>query len=442
MSHPHLASYIGRLDSATNMALARVLGMPAHVTDTVVRRDRIDATITLSDAQSLHLVLREREEGTWRVGRWTVTVDPAVRRWIRDPEVRSQLTALAQRFAQPLDDDSAATLDEAIRTRRMFLDERDEGWRQIVDSPQGRAGMLRLGFRCNQDCYFCPQDRHWVDPPWEMVEGWVDAFVDAGLKMLTITGGEPSAYRQLPDVIRRAKAAGMFVVIQTNAIRMASERYTKELVEAGLDAAFVSFHSHEPDVSDRMTRSPGTWERTVRGIEQLLAAGVMVATNCCVVRENVHDLAGHAQFLVDRFVAPFPDNPLVSTDYSQPGHYFDEQAVDGSMVSYAEAGPGLVAALRTLDHAGVAVNVAGSCGFTPCVFRDAPELTQWFRRDAMNHADLQARSYAEVCAQCAAKPYCPGVRRQTLERFGDAGLVPFETLPECAGESQSLPQAS
>lgn len=434
----NLTPYLSRLDARLHDAVAEFLGLAVDRVEVGLRTDRIEVGWQVDDDDAIQLVLRESADGAWSAGGWTVTCKRLPREMATRRSVRAGLATLASRFGgadqDPADLAAAAkAMTEAAAARWSFLNERDEAWRRVEQTTYGEAGMLRLGFVCNQNCGFCPQSRSWQDPPWDLVETWLEEFAAMGLQHLTITGGEPSAYRGLPDVVRRATGHGMKVLVQTNAIRFASDRYTASLVDAGLDSVFVSFHSHRPEISDGLTRARGTWERTVKGIETLLTHGVRVAMNCCVVEENVDTLPDHAQFIVDRLVRPFPQNPVFSVDYSQPGAYFDEAAFQGSVVSLDRVTQGVSRAARTLRDAGVRVNSAGTCGFPLCSFRDDPEVIAWHRVESLDANDLEARGYGAACERCAAKPWCPGVRLQVLEAFGEDALVPYTSIPETVG---------
>jgi MoaA/NifB/PqqE/SkfB family radical SAM enzyme len=295
-----------------------------------------------------------------------------------------------------------------------------------------RESMIRLGFRCNQDCWFCWQDRTWPEPPAAMYYRWLDEIAEAGMEVVSLSGGEPTLHPELLDLVRRASQThGMRVQVQTNAIRLTKPRYLESFVAAGVHSIFVSFHSADPEVSDRMTRAPRTHEQTVRGIEAALSAGLRVALNCCVERANFEGLHQHARFIVDRFVKPFPDNPAAWVTYSQPGRYFDRALSAAQMVPLDELRPRLTDAIRTLAGAGVPLTAVDPCGFTPCVLAHAPELLLVTEMEPITDYDMQDRSYGEVCRRCALKPGCMGVRNEYLSLHGERGLEPVERPPAC-----------
>jgi sulfatase maturation enzyme AslB (radical SAM superfamily) len=290
--------------------------------------------------------------------------------------------------------------------------------------------MIRLGFRCNQRCRICWQPRSWGEPPADLVHLWLTELSEAGVRLLSISGGEPTMSQDLPGLIERASGElGMRVHLQTNAIRLAEPGYAGRLRRAGLASLLVSFHSADPEISDRMTRTRGSHSRTVEGIRAALHAGLWVALNCCVERANLLGLEDLAGFVADRLVLSFPDNPVRLVNLSQPSEYLEPGLWERGAVALDEARPHLMEAARRLVRAGVACEATGSCGFPLCTFRDGLELLRWRGRETTEPRNLASRPYAAECAGCAARELCMGVRERYQQVFGGRGLVPFAVRP-------------
>lgn len=303
----------------------------------------------------------------------------------------------------------------------------DSEFRSVTSSSHGQHGTLRLGYRCNQDCWFCWQDRQGPGPPLSQVERWLDELAAMGVDTVHFTGGEPTAWRELPDLVQRASQVhGMGVVLQTNAIRFARPDYTRRLVQAGVGTAHVSLHAGDAALSDRMTRAPGTFDKTVAGIAQLLGAGVLVTLNCVVEAANHDALEAHARFIVDRFVAPFPDNRIARVTWSHPVTYFQPGGWSEHQLPFDQVRPHLSRAVAILRDAGVPVELGGPCGFPVCALDPATvgDPYDLVRRDLYSAAELVHRRFAPACDGCAHRPRCFGLRQEYLDRFGDRGLVP------------------
>ncbi len=386
------------------------------------------------EAPSLELDLAPAREGAraWYVGP-SLTLSYRKRRDGADPfedaEAREQLEAIRARveaWEAEVDRASVGALEAALWDAERLREVEDYMYRQS----RPRELIVRLGFRCNQDCWFCWQGRDWPEPPAELYATWLDEAAAAGHPSVHFSGGEPTLHRSLPELIRRARRDhGMMVWLQTNAIRLAKPRYLEGLVEAGLNGVFVSYHAPDQETSDRMTRAPKTHPLTVRGLEACLTAGVMVELNCVVEAANHARLGDHARQIVERFVEPFPDNPISRVSYSHPHEYYDREAFEHAVIGLDAVRPHLVEAISVLLEAGVDVEGIGTCGFPPCLLKDQPAVLRSLVPAEEHRKDADARDFAEACDPCAIRGRCLGLRREYLERMGGQGLDPFDKSP-------------
>lgn len=350
-----------------------------------------------------------------------------------DPPLRGLLSRVGKRFETDGAGlvESGAAIAKLERRFALVHELQDRDYRHFEHAHSGLTGHLRVGFRCNQDCHFCWEGRKWPDPPDDVVLGWLDELAKLGAQRLTICGGEPTVFRVLPELVERAAHVhGMHVHMNTNAIRLKQPGFARGLADKGLRSVLVSLHSAEPEISDRMTRAPGTHARTIEGLHAALDAGIHVIVNCCVERTNVEGLEAHARLVARELVQAHPDNPVRMVNYSQPGPYYDLEMHVERMVSLDEARPHVSRAARVLAEVGVLVELAGSCGFPSCIASEIPDLVPWRPYESFDAHNRTAREHAaSACKRCAARDSCIGPRREYLTRFGERGLVPFAALP-------------
>lgn len=414
--------------AAASSAVRRLLGVPDSVPLTWVRRPTLDGALALhvrigDDGEPLELDLGGPGHHRWFSGR---SFSAGYRRAVEgsdpmgDAQTAALLGELHRRFARVDAAGGWGAVREALARDASFAGVSDHMYRQV--SP--REALVRLGFRCNQRCEFCWQDRQWPEPPAEYFREWVDAIAASGRDRITFSGGEPTIHPEFTSLVKRAAAHGAWVDVQTNAVRLARDGFAEELRELGVRGVFVSFHSHIAEVSDAMTRAPGTHVRTVAGIERALAAGLHVELNCVVEARNHAHLAEHAAFIVERFVAG--DRRVAKVEYSHPSNYYEREAWRARAVPLDEVRGPLRAAIACLRAVGVEVSAVGTCGFPPCVVGDvAAELRQMDRAAEEEH-DAQGRRFVEPCGRCAHQPHCLGVRNEYVELFGDRGLEPLK----------------
>jgi MoaA/NifB/PqqE/SkfB family radical SAM enzyme len=155
---------------------------------------------------------------------------------------------------------------------------------------------LTVHFKCNLKCVHCMIEgtMDWLQP--ESADSFERVLArnrqERRWKGLILTGSEVTLRRDLPDLARRARDSGFeHVRIQTHGMRLANERYCRELVEAGIDEYFVSVTAADAAAHDAITEVPGSFEKTVRGLENLDAfAHVAILTNTVVTRLSFRQL--------------------------------------------------------------------------------------------------------------------------------------------------------
>jgi len=280
---------------------------------------------------------------------------------------------------------------------------------------------------CNQDCVFCFVDRTTPGLSHDALVEAVDAAARAGASRVSFSGGEPTLYPRLTELVERARDAGIAErEVQTNALLLADPARCDALTAAGLTAALVSLHAVDPQRYRAITRA-GDPEDALRGAANLLARGVRLEVNVVHCAQNVD----HLRAIVETVARRLPGARIVfSVTYIVDGlpRPWEEVAV-----RYTEAVPHLADAIRRARALGVEVGVAGRCGAPPCAWRGHLEVlgTLGLAHRAGRPAEPGHR-FLERCAECAARAVCHGANEAYLARFGDAeiaALAPHEWPP-------------
>jgi MoaA/NifB/PqqE/SkfB family radical SAM enzyme len=155
---------------------------------------------------------------------------------------------------------------------------------------------VTVHFKCNLHCVHCMIEgtMDWLRP--ESDDKFERILAQNALqrrwKGLTLTGSEVTLRRDLPDLARAARASGFeHVRIQTHGTRLADESYCRELVDAGVDEYFVSVTAADARAHDAITGVPGSFERTLRGLENLDGFdGVVTLTNTVITQRSYRQL--------------------------------------------------------------------------------------------------------------------------------------------------------
>lgn len=278
--------------------------------------------------------------------------------------------------------------------------------------------IIRVVFQCNQACRFCFVSTHLPAAGDAAVEAAIRGAAAKGHK-ITLSGGEPTLHPRIVELVRLAKSLSKLpVLLQSNAIRLADPELTRALVDAGLDEVFVSLHGASAEVSDAVTHAPGTFEKTVRGLDELAKTPVRLQINFVICQANRHELPAWIELLAERW----PD-ALANVSFVAPST--DVVPRERALVPrYEDVLPALAEAVAVAEARGIAIGGFESmCGIPLCLVPTS--LDRYFDLSEVPPGfDAGEFVKADACARCALGSRCYGIRRGYVELHGDGELRP------------------
>ncbi len=157
---------------------------------------------------------------------------------------------------------------------------------------------LTMEFRCNLKCVHCmiedTMDRLAPTADETLDQVCRDQAETGRWEGLVLTGSEITLRRDLPEIARKARAAGFaHIRIQTHGMRLGQTDYADRLVDAGIDEFFVSVAGSDAESHDRITQVNGAWDKMMRGMHHLDQYDhVRLITNSVVTTESYTLLPG------------------------------------------------------------------------------------------------------------------------------------------------------
>ncbi len=172
---------------------------------------------------------------------------------------------------------------------------------------------LALTYRCNNACPHCYNEPdRFTMPSLEVVDWYrvLDTLKRVGVPHLILTGGEPTLYTGLAELIRYADGLGQIVGMNTNGRALAHMPLMQSLAEAGLNHVQVTLESCRAEVHNAMVGAKA-FAQTVQGIKNAMACGVHTITNTTITRRNQDHALETVDFLDDLGLRTFAMNGMI-----------------------------------------------------------------------------------------------------------------------------------
>jgi len=144
--------------------------------------------------------------------------------------------------------------------------------------------------RCPCTCYHCSADRRPRDGELSTseVKHAVDQCVDLMVGSIVLTGGEPMARDDLPELVSHIAMREATPQIFTSGYYLDRDS-ARVLKEAGLEVAFISLDSPDGAVHDKGRGVPGLFDRACQGLRAAGEEGISTGISTFATHEAVRD---------------------------------------------------------------------------------------------------------------------------------------------------------
>lgn len=138
-----------------------------------------------------------------------------------------------------------------------------------INQPLARCELI-LTDKCNFKCPYCRGPKHKRDPfmPYELAEQIVRLWASEGLINIRFSGGEPTLYKRLPELVTLTKSLGVKrIAISTNG--SAKLEYYKRLIDCGVNDFSISLDDCTPEGIKLMSGGLDVWDRLINNIKEI-----------------------------------------------------------------------------------------------------------------------------------------------------------------------------
>ncbi len=155
------------------------------------------------------------------------------------------------------------------------------------------AMLAELTHRCPLACPYCSNPVDLIRRSGELdTETWARVFGEAaalGVLQVHLSGGEPAARRDLPEIVTAAREAGLYTNLITSGVGLTRETLA-DLAARGLDHVQLSVQGVDAETADRLGGYKGGFEAKRRVAAWVVEEGLPLTINAVMHRQNLDRL--------------------------------------------------------------------------------------------------------------------------------------------------------
>lgn len=153
--------------------------------------------------------------------------------------------------------------------------------------------LIELTYRCNLDCFFCYNDLGLRGKPlsFDQYDALLRDLASMNVMHVALSGGEPLAHPDFFRIGARARELGFVVRVKSNGHALRGELARRLRDEVDPFVVEVSLHGATAVTHDRQTRVPGSFDRLLENLREMIALGMRVKVNSTLTLWNEGETA-------------------------------------------------------------------------------------------------------------------------------------------------------
>ncbi len=164
------------------------------------------------------------------------------------------------------------------------------------------AVLAEVTHRCPLQCPYCSNpvelDRAGNELTTEEWKKVLSELAEIGVLQIHFSGGEPTARKDLVELVQHASDVGLYSNLITSAVLLTREKLAA-LADAGLCHVQISFQGNEPVVADRVGGFRGGHAKKLEVAKWTRELDLPLTVNAVMHRQNLHQLPDIIQMAVD-----------------------------------------------------------------------------------------------------------------------------------------------
>ena len=162
--------------------------------------------------------------------------------------------------------------------------------------------LAELTHRCPLGCPYCSNPLA-LEPRADELDTatWMRVFKEAaalGVLQVHLSGGEPGARRDLPEITASAREAGLYTNLITSGVGITT-RTIRDLWEAGLDHVQISIQDSDAVSADRIAGYRGAFARKCALAAEVKRLGLPLTVNLVAHRANIERIGAMVELALE-----------------------------------------------------------------------------------------------------------------------------------------------
>ena len=315
------------------------------------------------------------------------------------------------------------------------------------------SSYIALGYKCNHKCLNCPLstfDRLHGELDRETIINNITKLSENGDNLhITISGGEPTLNPNFLEVLKILGSKNVWITILSNATTCKDKKMVDDIIDSlgpNYDYRRLNYvtaiHSWNKDIHDKLTGIKGSFNETMKGLENLNKKGIHISIKIIMNKKTAPDMKKTIDYVCEHFKENM-NLELCATDYAgRCGKNLDEL-----YISFEELEPLLEDTIDYFEkqkfHQKLQIIETPLCLTDPYYwkyFQVNPKKTLTYI--APNNTEENNRSegvgagcstsYKE-CIECDVRSYCSGIWQSTYEIEKDKKKI-IRPIKEMEGE--------
>ncbi|MCQ2352492.1 MAG: radical SAM protein [Victivallaceae bacterium] len=153
---------------------------------------------------------------------------------------------------------------------------------------------------CTERCVHCYVPEYGTNTlSFDVICKVIDEYRAMGGLEVEFSGGEPMCHPQFCEILRYARKCDLMITVLSN-LTLLNEEIVKTLADVRIKYLQTSVYSMIPEIHDAITRRPGSFKETVRGIELMRKYNVPMKINTPVLKKNFDSWHMVEEFCADQ----------------------------------------------------------------------------------------------------------------------------------------------